>query len=90
MRLGCLNLVIRIWVALIAAVLIVAGLALLFWFAILTLGPPVEVGKVIKVILAFLAAGSFFVVGRSIWRDLRRRPVQSSQGKEDRGSAEEH
>ncbi len=88
---GCLNLVIRIWVALIAAVLIVAGLALLFWFAILTLGPPVEVGKVIKVIAAFLAAGSFFLVGRSIWRDLsRRRPGRSTQGKEDRGSAEEH
>ena len=88
MRSGCLNLVLRICVALMAAVLIVAGLALLFWFAVLTLGPPVQTGKVLKVIAAFLAAGSFFLVGRSIWRDLRaRRPVE---GPEDRGSTEEH
>lgn len=88
---GCLNLVIRIGVALMAAVLIVAGLVLLFWFAVLTLGPPVETGKVLKVIAAFLAAGALFLVGQSVWRDLRRRqPVESAQGKEDRGSAEEH
>ncbi len=81
----------RIGVALMAAVLIVAGLALLFWFAVLTLGPPVETRKVLKVIAAFLAAGSFFLVGRSVWRDLRRRrPVESVQGSEERGSAGEH
>jgi hypothetical protein len=88
---GCLNLVIRIGVALMAAVLMVAGLALLFWFAVLTLGPPVETGKILKVVAAFLAAGALFLVGRSVWRDLRRRqPVESARGKEDRGSAEEH
>ncbi len=87
---GCLNLVIRIGVALMAAVLIVAGLALLFWFAVLTLGPPVEPAKILKVIAAFLAAGALFLVGRSVWRDLRRsQPVESAQGKEDRGSAED-
>ncbi len=91
MRSGCLNLVLRICVALMAALLIVLGLALLFSFAVLTLGPPVETGKVLKVIAAFLAAGSFFLVGRSVWRDLReRRPAKSTQGPEDRGSAEEH
>jgi hypothetical protein len=91
MRSGCLTLVLRLGVALTAAVLIVAGLTLLFWFAVLTLGPPVETGKVLKVIAAFLAAGSFSLVGRSVWRDLRgRRTVQSTQGPEDRGSAEEH
>ena len=90
MRSGCLNLMFRIGVALVAAVLIVMGLALLFWFAILALGPPVETGKVVKVIAAFLAAGSFFLVGRSVWRDLRRRqPVESSRKPEDHGSAEE-
>jgi hypothetical protein len=88
---GCLSLALRIGVALMAAVLIVAGLALLFWFAVLTLGPPVEMGKVFKVIAAFLAAGTFFLVGRSVWLDLRRRqPVESTQGPEDHGSAEEH
>ncbi len=88
---GCLNLVIRIGVALMAAVLIVAGLVLLFWFAVLTLGPPVETGKVLKVIAAFLAAGALSLVGRSIWRDLRRRrPVESTQGSEERGSTGEH
>jgi hypothetical protein len=91
MRSGCLTLVLRLGVALTAAVLIVAGLTLLFWFAVLTLGPPVETGKVLKVVAAFLAAGSFFLVGRSVWRDLRgRRTVESTQGPEDRGSAEEH
>ena len=91
MRLGCLSLVLRIGVALTAVVLIVAGLTLLFWFAVLTLGPPVETGKVLEVIAAFLAAGSLFLVGRSVWRDLRgRKPVESAQGSEDRGSAEEH
>jgi hypothetical protein len=88
---GCLNLVIRIGVALMAAFFIVAGLVLLFWFAVLTLGPPVGTGKVLKVIAAFLAAGALSLVGRSVWRDLRRRrPVESAQGKEDRDSAEEH
>ena len=91
MRSGCLNLALRIGVALMAALFMVAGLALLFSFAVLTLGPPVEPGKVLKVIAAFLAAGSFFLVGRSVWRDLRgRRPVESTQGPEDRGSAKEH
>ena len=91
MRSGCLNLVFRIGVALIAAVLIVVGVALLFWFAVLTLGPPVETGKVFKVIAAFVAGYSFFLVGRSVWRDLRgRQPVKSTQGQEDQGSAEEH
>ena len=91
MRSGCLSLVLRIGVALMAVVFIVAGLALLFWFAVLTLGPPVETGKVLKVIAAFLAAGSFFLIGRSVWRDLRgRQPAESTQGPEDRGSAEEH
>jgi hypothetical protein len=88
---GCLNLVIRIGVALMAAVFIVAGLVLLFWFAVLTLGPPVETGKVLKVIAAFLAAGALSLVGRSVWRDLRRRqPVESAQGSEERGSTGEH
>ena len=91
MRSGCLSLVLRIGVALMAAVLIVMGLALLFWFAVLTLGPPVETGKVLKVIAAFLAAGSFFLVGRSVWRDLRgRRPVESRQASENRGSTGDH
>ena len=91
MRSGCLNLVIRIGVALLAAVFMVAGLVLLFWFAVLTLGPPVETGKVLKVIAAFLAAGALFLVGRSVWRDLRRRqPVESTQGSEKRGSTGEH
>ena len=91
MRSGCLSLVFRIGVASMAAILIVAGIALLFWFAVLTLGPPVETGKVFKVIAAFLAAGTFFLVGRSVWLDLRRRqPVESTQGQEDHGSAKEH
>ena len=88
MRSGCLNLVLRVVVALIAAVLIVVGAALLFWFAILTLGPPVEAGKVLKVIVAFIVGCSFFLVGRSVWRDLRGRR-QPAEGSEDRGSAED-
>ncbi len=90
MRSGCLNLVIRIGVALTAAILTVLGFALLFWFAVLTLGPPVETEKIFKVIVAFLAAGTFFLVGRSVWRDLRgSRPAESTRGPEDRGSAGE-
>ena len=91
MRSGCLSLVLRLGVALMAAVLIVAGLVLLFWFAVLTLGPPVETGKVLKVIAAFLAAGALFLVGRSVWRDLRERQrVESKQGSEERSSTGEH
>ena len=91
MRSGCLSLMLRIGVALMAAVLIVAGLALLFWFAVLTLGPPVETGKIFKVVAAFLAAGFFFLVGRSVWRDLRQRqPVESPQGSEEGSSTGEH
>jgi hypothetical protein len=58
---------------------------LILSFAVSALGQPDGVEKIIKVILATAAGFAFFLVGRGIWRDLRRR---SSAEPEERPTEE--
>jgi hypothetical protein len=69
-----LSLVVRIGVVAIAAVLAALSMALILSFAISALGQPDGVERIIKVLVALAAGFAFFLVGRGIWRDLRRRP----------------
>jgi hypothetical protein len=73
-RSGCLSLVVRVGMVSVAAVLAALSMALIISFAISALGQPDGVERIIKVLLASAAGFAFFLVGRGIWRDLRRRP----------------
>ena len=73
LRSGCLSLVVRVGVVSVAAVLAALSTVLILSFAVSALGQPDGVEKIIKVILATAAGFAFFLVGRGIWRDLRRR-----------------
>ena len=73
MRSGCLNLVVRVGVVSVAAVLAALSTVLILSFAVSALGQPDGVEKIIKVLLALAAGFAFFLVGRGIWRDLRER-----------------
>jgi hypothetical protein len=86
-RSGCLGLVARVGVVTAAAVLAASSLALILSFAVSALGQPDGIEKIIEVLLASAAGLVFFLVGRGIWRDLRRRPSAKAEGEE--GSAEE-
>jgi zinc transporter ZupT len=72
LRSGCLSLVVRVGVVSVAAVLAALSTVLILSFAVSALGQPDGVEKIIKVILATAAGFAFFLVGRGIWRDLRR------------------
>ena len=87
MRSGCLSLVARVGVVSFMAVLAALSTALILSFAVSALGQPDGVEKIIKVLVASAAGLAFFLVGRGIWRDLRRRPSAQAEGEE--GSAEE-
>jgi hypothetical protein len=69
-----LSLVVRVGIVSVAAVLAALSMALIISFAISALGQPDGVERIIKVLLASAAGFAFFLVGRGIWRDLRRRP----------------
>jgi len=73
-RSGCLSLVVRVGVVSVAAVLAALSMALILSFAISALGQPDGVERIIKVLVASAAGFVFFLVGRGIWRDLRRHP----------------
>lgn len=85
MRSGCLDLAIRIVVASVAAILTVLGVALLFTMAIPSGGEPFDVEGVAKVIGACVAGYCFYLVGKSVWKDIKRRRPPS--GPEDPGSS---
>lgn len=73
MRSGCLSLVVRVGVVAVAAVLAALSTVVLLSFAVSALGQPDGLEKIIKVLVASAAGFAFFLVGRGIWRDLRRR-----------------
>ena len=85
LRSGCLNLVVRVGVVSVAAVLAALSTVLILSFAVSALGQPDGVEKIIKVILATAAGFAFFLVGRGIWRDLRQR----SSAEPEEGPTEE-
>jgi len=57
----------------VAAVLAALSTVVLLSFAVSALGQPDGLEKIIKVLVASAAGFAFFLVGRGIWRDLRRR-----------------
>jgi hypothetical protein len=73
LRSGCLSLVVRVGVVAVAAVLAALSTVVLLTFAVSALGQPDGLEKIIKVLVASAAGFAFFLVGRGIWRDLRRR-----------------
>ena len=81
MRSGCLSLVVRVGVVSVAAVLAALSTALIISFAVSALGQPDGVARIIKILVASAAGFAFFLVGRSIWRDLRRRPAAEPEEK---------
>ena len=82
MRSGCLNLIVRVGVVAVAAVLAALSTALILSFAVSALGQPDGVERIIKVLVAAAAGLVFFLVGRGIWRDLRRDPPAEPASKE--------
>jgi hypothetical protein len=60
-------------------------MALILSFGVSALGQPDGPERIFKVIVAVAAGFAFFLVGRGIWRDLRRRP---SAKPEERSSDE--
>jgi hypothetical protein len=73
-RSGCLSLVVRVGVVSVAAVFAALSIVLILSFAISALGQPDGVERIIMILVASAAGFVFFLVGRGIWRDLRRHP----------------
>jgi SNF family Na+-dependent transporter len=65
---------VRVGVVSTAAVLAALSAALILSFGVSALGQPQGIERIIKVLVACAAGSAFFLVGRGIWRDLRRRP----------------
>jgi Kef-type K+ transport system membrane component KefB len=80
-----LSLIVRVGVVSVAAVLAALSTVIILSFAVSALGQPDGVEKIIQVLLATAAGFAFFLVGRGIWRDLRRR---SSAKPEERPTEE--
>ena len=86
MRSGCLSLVVSVGVLCAAAVLGALSTALILLFGVSALGQPDGLERIFKVIVAVAAGFAFFLVGRGIWRDLRRRPsTKPKEGPSDEG-----
>jgi orotidine-5'-phosphate decarboxylase len=85
LRSGCLSLVVSVGVVCAATVLGALSTALILSFGISALGQPDGPERIFKVIVAVAAGFAFFLVGRGIWRDLRRRPSESKERPGERG-----
>ena len=89
MRSGCFSLVVRVAVVSVAAVLAASSIALLLSFAVSALGQPEGTAKIFKVLVACAAGFAFFLVGRGIWQDLRRRGQPAESEGTEQGSTED-
>ena len=87
MRSGCLSVVLRVGAVSIAAVIAALSMALILSFGVSALGQPEGIEKILKALVACAAGFAFFLVGRGIWRDLRRRPPAEPEERsaEERG-----
>jgi uncharacterized iron-regulated membrane protein len=65
--------VLRIAVVAFAAVLAAVSLALIASFAVSAVGQPSGLTNVIGVVIACVAGLCFFLVGRTIWREMREK-----------------
>ena len=85
MRSGCLSLVVSIGVLCAAAVLGALSTALILSFGVSALGQPDGPERIFSVLVAVAAGFAFSLVGRGVWRDLRRRPSKSRERPGGRG-----
>jgi hypothetical protein len=85
LRSGCLSLAVSVGVVCAAAVLGALSMALILSFGVSALGQPDGPERIFKVIIAVAAGFAFFLVGRGIWRDLRRRTSESEKRPGGRG-----
>jgi SNF family Na+-dependent transporter len=74
----------RVGVVSAAAVLAALSAALILSFGISALGQPEGLERIFKVVIATAAGFAFFLVGRAVWRDMRRRPSEVEEGSEER------
>jgi hypothetical protein len=68
-----------------AAVIGALSTALILSFGVSALGQPDGPERIFRVIVAVAAALAFFLVGRGVWRDLRRRPSKPEDRSGGRG-----
>jgi hypothetical protein len=86
LRSGCLSMVVSVGVVCAAAILGALSIALILSFGVSALGQPDGPERIFKVIIAVAAGFAFFLVGRGIWRDLRRRSsAEPEEGSSDEG-----
>jgi Kef-type K+ transport system membrane component KefB len=85
LRSGCLSLVVSIGALCAAVVLGALSTALILSFGVSALGQPDGPERIFKVIIAVAAGFAFFLVGRGVWRDLRRRSSKSEERPGERG-----
>ena len=74
----------RVGVVSAAAVLAALSAALILSFGISALGQPEGLERIFKVIIATTAGFAFFLAGRAVWRDMRRRSSEAEEGSEER------
>jgi hypothetical protein len=77
LRSGCFGLVVSVGMLCAAAVIGALSMALILSFGVSALGQPDGPERIFKVVIAAAAGVAFFLVGRGVWRDLRRRPSNS-------------
>ncbi len=65
--------IVRVGVVSLAAVIAAVSLALITSFAVSVVGQPSGLTNVIGVIIACVAGICFFLVGRTIWREMREK-----------------
>ena len=65
--------ILRVGVVAVAAVVAAVSLALIASFAISAVGQPSGLTNVIGVFIACVAGLCFFLVGRTIWREMREK-----------------
>ncbi len=82
-----MSLVVRIGLVSVAAVLGALSMALILSFGVSALGQPEGIERILKALVACAAGFAFFLVGRGVWRDLRRRPPAEPEERsaEERG-----
>ncbi len=86
MRSGCLNTILIVGMAAVAAVVTTIGVVL-FLFSASAFGPTGNLRTVIPIILAPVGIYLFYRVGRDVWRDLKSlgRPAGKKEDRDDAG-----
>jgi hypothetical protein len=79
-----LSLVVRVGVVSATAMLAALSAVLIISFGVSALGQPEGIARIFEAVVATVAGFAFFLAGRAIWRDLRRRPPEAEKSFEKR------